>query len=177
MHCQIGNFWTRLILVPVRSAGSQSPLEALFLLPLPRTRSEPLSRALQSFQETSAGPLRKDFRFPGLRKNRFSLEMCSKIHTFAISAPAASSEVQKAAKGSPRRSRSSPKRSQGRPGRTQEPPRDLPEASPERSAAPPQAHRRSEGRFEALLRPPRRLLELSATPLGPCRLAFGVSLD
>ena len=98
MHCQIGNFWTRLTLVPVSSAGSQSPLEALFLLPLPRTRSEPLSRALQSFQETSAGPLRKDFRFPGLRKNRFSLERCSKIHTFAIPAPAASSEVQKAAK-------------------------------------------------------------------------------
>ena len=96
MHCQIGNFWTRLTLVPVSSAGSQSPLGALFLLPLPRTRSEPLSRALQSFQEPSAGPLRKDFRFPGLRKNRFSLKKHSNFHTFLNPAQAASSGLQNA---------------------------------------------------------------------------------
>ena len=203
MHCQIGNFWTRLTLVPVSSAGSQSPLEALFLLPLPRTRSEPLSRALQSFQETSAGPLRKDFRFPGLRKNRFSLERCSKIVTFAISAQAASSELQNPSKmvsetlselpktlpraprevpGASRRPlRSGPRRFQ----------RHLSSARDLRSTLEA-ALKAFRDRFWCKLRapsllfflfscpwplPPRRLLEPSRTALGRFRLAFGAPVD
>ena len=70
-------------------------------MPLSRRRSKPLSRAPQGSRETSVG----DFGtiFGSLQsswdsKKQLSLERCSKIVTFAISAQAASSELQNPSK-------------------------------------------------------------------------------
>ena len=68
-------------------------------MPLCRRRSNPFSRAPQGSRESSpsdVGTIFGSLRSSWDSKNKFLLERYTNIHTFATSAPAASSEVQNA---------------------------------------------------------------------------------
>ena len=153
------------------------------------------------------GPLWNDFRFssnlPGALKISFSLEKCSEIGTFAISAQATSSEVQ----NTPEMVSETPPEL---PKTLPRAPREVPGASPRPLGSGPRRLQRhlSSARdlrstLEAALKafraclggklrapsllfflfscpwplPPRRLLESSRAALGRFRLAFGAPVD